>query len=165
MIIRVQRDTLDPPSNRSQLSPTTTSRDVERALLDFEEVDDEVLASLLETHQRLSRWYYLAGLGALGVLAAVLWSGGYHGADHLFLFAYVACSGVGALGSRAYLKGEAKRMGLSEPGRRELLRRLRQLQFRSSWSDYRRRRSELRTASKDERLAIQVRHLRELGSR
>jgi hypothetical protein len=148
----------------ARLAPVAAPSDVGRELGDFDGLDDEALASLLETHQRLARWYYFGGMAALSAGVAALWATGHHGWDHLLSFAYLICAGLGALGSRAFMRGEAKRMGLDEQGRAEFYRRLRQLQFRSTWTESRRRAKELRAVPREERLAVQVRHMRELSS-
>ena len=148
-----------------QLAPVGIPRDVTRALASLDELSDDALMSLLETHTRLFRGYYngaFVALAAFWVASRFFglgWSGG------VFNFALFICTAFAALGSRAYMKGEAARMGLSPKGLKEFYRRQRKLQWGSNRSDAKRRRRELRATPKQERLRVTLKHVRELGER
>jgi hypothetical protein len=131
--------------------------------VELNNVRDKSLESLLDTHQRMSRRYFFGAMGALCLGVAILWGAGHHEWDHLLFVPYLVAAGLGALGSRPHVMAKARRLGLSDAGRKEFFHRLHQLQFRSTWAERRRRAKEVGSVPRDRRLKIQVRHLREIS--
>lgn len=122
-------------SPAAPLAPVGGVTALARELKSFDELEDEKLLALIDTHQSVMHKFKVFG-SLVGVAALVP---AYSLGTGLAGFWYFTTSGLGAvfgwLGARYYIRGEAKRLGLSPKGLKEYHRRRWALTGGADWRD------------------------------